>query len=92
MRNGGGVHEKKMPEIVKRSDIFLSAAAYVDINLKELGLGGDGEIRLHFFAGEGAAPRIAGLMQKNRGIVLCAHWTMKLPPAVSIPHSNVSVK
>ena len=46
--------------------------------------GGDGEIRVHFFAGEGAAPRIAGLVRKNRGIVQCAHWTMKLPPAVSI--------
>jgi hypothetical protein len=73
-----------MPEILKRSDIFLSAAAYVDINLKELGLGGDGEIRVHFFAGEGAAPNVAGLVRKNRGIVQCAHWTMKLPQAVSI--------
>ena len=47
-------------------------------------LGEDGEIRVHFFAGEGAAPRIAGLVRKNRGIRQCAHWTMKLPPAVSI--------
>ena len=68
----------------------MSAAAYVDINLKEPGFSGDGEIRVHFFAGEGAAPRIAGLMQKNRGIVLCAHWTMKLPPACAISHSNLS--
>ena len=46
--------------------------------------GGDGEIRMHFFAGDGNALDGAGAVRKNRGVRQCAHCRMKPPPAASI--------
>ena len=52
--------------------------------------GGDGEIRLHFFAGERGASDGRRRVRKNRGIDQCLHWSMQATCVACGHNSNLS--